>query len=97
LVRADLAAAVTEEGWTAALLLTDLAEIDHAQSVVEDHPMPLAVDTCPLPPMEALAVESVAIPSGCRLVCTTDIRRTRRVVEAVAALLAAQRGQAGQL
>jgi hypothetical protein len=28
------------------------------------------------------------------LLCTNDVRRTRRVVETVAALLAAQRGQA---
>jgi len=41
-----------------------------------------------------LAIESVAVPWGCRLLCTTDVRRTRRVVETVAALLAAQRGQA---
>ena len=46
----------------------------------------------PLKPQKYLkAVESVAVPVGCRLLCTDDVRRTRRVVETVAALLEAQR------
>jgi hypothetical protein len=95
LVPVDLAAAAAEAGWTAAMLVDDLGAIDRARSLAEDHPMPLAVDSSGLPPTEALAVESAAIPSGCRLVCTTDVRRTRRVVEAVAALLAARRHRCG--
>jgi hypothetical protein len=54
--------------------------------------VPLAIDTSAMSTREeALAVESVAVPLGCRLLCTNDVRRTRRVVETVAALLAAQR------
>ena len=91
LVPVGLAAAAAEAGWTAALLVEDLDAIDGARSLAADGHMSLAVDTSGLPPTEALAVESAAIPSGCRLVCTTDVRRTRRVVETVAALLAARR------
>jgi hypothetical protein len=55
----------------------------------------LAIDTSAIATREeALAIESVAVPWGCRLLCTTDVRRTRRVVETIAALLAAQRGRA---
>jgi hypothetical protein len=95
LVPIDLATEAVESGWTVALRLDDLADIDRARSVVDDHRLPLAMDTSAIPtPGEALAVESVAIPSGCRLVCTSDVRRTRRVVETMAALLAARREQA---
>jgi hypothetical protein len=77
-----------------ALLVEDVGEIDRARTVIGDRPVPLAVDTsATATPEEALAIESVAVPWGCRLLCTTDVRRTRRVVETVAALLAAQRGQ----
>lgn len=91
LVPVGLAAAAAEAGWAAAVLVDDLGAIDGARSLAQDSRMPVAVDTSGLPPTEALAVESAAIPSGCRLVCTTDVRRTRRVVETVAALLAARR------
>jgi hypothetical protein len=94
LVPIDLLDAATDSGATVALLIDDVDDIDRARSVVADRPVPLAVDTSAIPTREeALAVESVAVPLGCRLLCTNDVRRTRRVVETVAALLAAQRGQ----
>ncbi len=38
-----------------------------------------------------MAQEAAAIAEGCRIVRTTDVRRTRRVVEVMAALLEARR------
>ena len=94
LVPADLVDAVADTGTTMALLVEDVGEIDRARTLIGDRPVPLAVDTSATAnPEEALAIESVAVPWGCRLLCTTNVRRTRRVVETVAALLAAQRGQ----
>ena len=95
LVPADLVGAVADAGANVSLLVDDVRDIDHARSVVGDRPVPLAIDTSAVSTRdEALAIESVAVPLGCRLLCTNDVRRTRRVVETVAALLAAQRGQA---
>jgi hypothetical protein len=94
LVPLDLVGAAADAGATVALLIDDIGDIDRARSVVGDRPVPLAIDTSAMPtPEEALAVESVAVPLGCRLLCTNDVRRTRRVVETVAALLRAQRGR----
>jgi hypothetical protein len=94
LVPADLVGEVADGGTTVALLVDDVGDIDRARTVIGDRPVPLAVDTsAAATPEEALAIESVAVPWGCRLLCTTDVRRTRRVVETVAALLAAQHGQ----
>jgi hypothetical protein len=94
LVRADLVGAVAGAGTKVALLVDDLGDLERARSVVRDRSVPLAIDTSATATREeALAIESVAIPWGCRLLCTTDVRRTRRVVETVAALLAAQRGR----
>jgi hypothetical protein len=92
LAPAKLMEAAADAGATVALLVDDLADIDRARSQVGDRPVPLAIDTSAMSTREeALAVESVAVPLGCRLLCTNDVRRTRRVVETVAALLAAQR------
>jgi hypothetical protein len=94
LVRADLVGAVADAGTMVALLVDDLGDLERARSVVRDRSVPLAIDTSATATREeALAIESVAIPWGCRLLCTTDVRRTRRVVGTVAALLAAQRGR----
>lgn len=97
LVPADIVGAVADAGAPLALLVDDLGDVERARAVVGDRPVPLAIDTSAMSTREeALAIESVAVPMGCRLLCTSDIRRTRRVVETVAALLAAQRGPAGR-
>ena len=94
MVPADLLGAVADAGGTAALLVDDVGDIDRARTVVGDRPVPLAIDTSAIATREeALAIESVAVTWGCRLLCTTDLRRTRRVVETIAALLAAQGGR----
>ncbi|HKA84329.1 MAG TPA: hypothetical protein VKD21_10730 [Acidimicrobiales bacterium] len=92
LAPAELMKPAADAGVPVALLVDDLTDIDRARAQVGDSPVPLAIDTSGMPTREeALAVESVAVPLGCRLLCTNDVRRTRRVVETVAALLAAQR------
>jgi hypothetical protein len=94
LVPLDLVGAAADAGATVALLIDDIGDVDRARSVVGDRPVPLAIDSSAMSTREeALAVESVAVPLGCRLLCTNDVRRTRRVVETVAALLGAQRGR----
>jgi hypothetical protein len=92
LAPAELMEAAADAGVPLALLVDDLADVDRARSQVRDRPVPLAIDTSAMSTREeALAVESVAVPLGCRLLCTNDVRRTRRVVETFAALLAVQR------
>lgn len=88
---ADLADRAAVERWPAALVVDDLADIEAARVRAESHGFPLAFDTTRLTAADAIAHEAVAISSGCRIVRTTDVRRTRRVVEVLAALLEARR------
>ena len=87
----DLADRAATERWPAALVVDDLADIEAARGAAESHGFPLAIDTTRLTATDAMAHEAVAITSGCRIVRTTDVRRTRRVVEVLAALLEARR------
>src|SRR5690606_23752689 len=91
LVPPDLADRAAAEGWPAAVVVDDLAAIAAARPTADRHGFPLAFDASRLPALEALADEAVALSSGCRIVRTTDVRRTRRVIEVVAALLEARR------
>jgi hypothetical protein len=82
----------TEDGDQAtAVVVDDLAQIDEARAQARRHRRPLAIDTTHMSGDEALATEAVALAAGCRIVRTTDVRRTRRVVEVVAAILEARR------
>jgi hypothetical protein len=87
----DLADRAAAEGWSAAVVADDVAEVEAARVPAESHGFPLALDTTRLTAADAIAQEAVAISSGCRIVRTTDVRRTRRVVEVLAALLEARR------
>jgi hypothetical protein len=87
----DLADRAAGEGWAAALVVDELAQVEAARGVAERHGFPLAIDTTRLAAADAIAHEAVAISSGCRIVRTTDVRRSRRVVEVLAALLEARR------
>jgi hypothetical protein len=88
---ADLAGRAASERWPAALVVDDLADVEAGRGRAENHGFPLAFDTTRLTAADAIAHEAVAISSGCRIVRTTDVRRTRRVVEVLAALLEARR------
>lgn len=91
LIPSDLADRAAAEGWPAAVVVDDLADVAATRAAADRHGLPLAFDTSRLPAAQALADEAVALASGCRIVRTTDVRRTRRVVEVVAALLEARR------
>ncbi|HET6951908.1 MAG TPA: hypothetical protein VFI47_16120 [Acidimicrobiales bacterium] len=78
-----------------ACLVTDVARPATAGAATEALALPLAVDVSAWSGGEALARETLAIAGGCRLVVTSDPRRTRRVVEVMAALLDARRSGAG--
>lgn len=87
----ELADRAADEGWPTALVVDDVADVEAARGTAESHRFPLAIDTTRLTAADAIAHEAVAISSGCRIVRTTDVRRTRRVVEVLAALLEARR------
>lgn len=91
LLRAELVAQVAAAGWAAALLVDGLGDLAAGRQLAERHGLPVAIDTYRLRPVDALAVESAAISAGCRIVISCDVRRTRRVVATVGALLAARR------
>jgi hypothetical protein len=91
LVPPALGPAAVERDWPAAVVVDDVADIAAAREVAAPLGLPLAVDTAGAAEADALAVESVALAEGCRIVRTTDVRRTRRVVEVVAAILEARR------
>jgi hypothetical protein len=74
-----------------AVVVDDVRELSGAAELAERLGVPLAYDAARRPAVDALAQESAALVGGCRLVRTTDVRRTRRVVEVVAALVDARR------
>lgn len=87
----DLAAEARQRGWVAAVVIDDVGELGPAREVAAGLGAPIAVDVSARHEPDALAQESVALAAGCRIVRTIDIRRSRRVVEVVAALLEARR------
>jgi hypothetical protein len=98
LVPPDLLAQVDDEtdetkdrNQAVAVVVDDLAQIDEARAQARRNQRLLAIDTTRMSGDEALAVEAVALAAGCRIFRTTDVRRTRRVVEVVAAVLEARR------
>jgi hypothetical protein len=91
LVPADVVADVAVADGPVAVVIDDVGHLERARAVAERHGVALAVDVTARVSAGAMALESAAIAGGCRVVCTADVRRTRRVVETVAALLAARR------
>ena len=91
LVPADVVADVAMADGPVAVVIDDVGHLERARAVAERHGLALAIDVTARVSAGAMALESAAIAGGCRVVCTADVRRTRRVVETVAALLAARR------
>jgi hypothetical protein len=91
LVPHDVVAAAVAEGLPVAVVVDDVAELAGAAPQADALGVPLAFDAGRRAEADAAAQEATALASGCRIVRTTDIRRTRRVVEVVAALLEARR------
>jgi hypothetical protein len=91
LVQADVVADIAMADGPVAVVIDDVGHLGRARAVAERHGVALAIDVTGRVSAGAMAIESAAIAGGCRVVCTADVRRTRRVVETVAALLAARR------
>lgn len=91
LVPPALGPAAVERGWPTALVVDDVAALGDAREAAVALEVPIAIDTAGRPEADALAAESVALAEGCRIVRTSDVRRTRRVVEVVTAVLEARR------
>lgn len=76
---------------TVAVVIDDLADLADARAVADHEQLALAVDATRWTGPEAMGREAAAIGEGCRIVCTNDVRRSRRVAEVMAAILAARR------
>jgi hypothetical protein len=77
-------------GVAIAVLVDDLAALAEARAVADHHGLPLAIDAAAWTGPEAVGREAAAVALGCRLIRTADVRRSRRVAEVMAAILAAR-------
>jgi len=69
-----------------------VSDLRTGRDTLDDDPgRPVALDVTHLSGVDAVSEESLGLAVGLRLVRTTDVRRTRRVVEVMAHLLAARR------
>lgn len=69
-----------------------VTDVRTGRDALDDDPgRPVALDVTHLSGVDAVSEESLGLAVGVRLVRTTDVRRTRRVVEVMAHLLAARR------
>jgi hypothetical protein len=91
LVPPGLAAEAHGRGWAVSVVVDDVGGLGEALGTGRRLQVPVAIDTSRRSADDALAQESVGLAAGCRIVRTTDVRRSRRVVEVVAALLEARR------
>lgn len=73
------------------VVVDDLADLTAARAVAERLRLPLAFDSTGWSSAAAIAREAAAVAEGCRLIRTTDVRRSRRVAEVMAAILGARR------
>jgi len=79
------------EASAVAVVVDDLAAVSAARDVARRLGAPLAIDASRWSGPEAVGREAAAVSLGCRLIRTADVRRSRRVAEVMAALLAARR------
>lgn len=92
--RPDVIAALgghADLGAARAVIADDPGEVAAARALADDQATVLALDASRWSGPEAMAREAAAIAEGCRLVRTGDVRRSRRVAEAMAAILGARR------
>lgn len=92
LVAPDLADRLAGEGNAAALavVVDDLGAVVAASAVAGHLGLPVAVDASRWSGPEAVGREAAAVALGCRLIRTTDVRRSRRVAEVMGAILVAR-------
>jgi len=72
-------------------LVDQVADVPEARSQAERRGTAVAFDSSALSSAAAIGCEAAAIAEGCRLLRTGDVRRSRRVAEVMAAILAARR------
>lgn len=72
-------------------VVDDLREVGAARDAAAAHRVPLAFDATRWAGDEAIARESAAVLEGCRVLRTSDVRRSRRIAAAMTALLEARR------
>jgi len=82
-------AVAPSSAWPVAVLVDSAAA--GRDTVVEDPDRPVAIDVTGLSGPDAVSEESLALAVGVRVIRTSDVRRTRRVVEVMDHLLAARR------
>lgn len=87
----ELAHRAEGEGWPAAVLVRSAGAVAAAR----DHSLPVALDATLWSGADAVAQEALALAAGCRILRTVDVRRSRRVVEVMAAILEARRPSVG--
>ena len=80
---------------TIVALVDDLAGVAEARAAAGEAGVPLAFDSSRWSAADAIAREAAAVAEGCRILRTTDVRRSRRVAEVMAAILEARRPPAG--
>jgi hypothetical protein len=73
------------------VVVDDPADVPATRAQAERWGVPLAYDSTRWSGAAAIAREAAAVADGCRLLRTTDVRRSRRVAEVTGALLAARR------
>jgi hypothetical protein len=76
------------------VVVGDPADVPAARADAERWGLPLAFEAIRWSGAAATAREAAAVAGGCRLLRTTDVRRSRRVAEVTGALLAARRPDA---
>jgi hypothetical protein len=76
-------------------LVDDLAGIADARVTAGRAGVPLGFDSSRWSAADAIAREAAAVAEGCRILRTTDVRRSRRVAEVMTAILEARRPPAG--
>jgi hypothetical protein len=73
------------------VVVDDPADVPATRAQAERWGVPLAYDSTRWSGAAAIAREAAAVADGCRLLRTSDVRRSRRVAEVTGALLAARR------
>jgi hypothetical protein len=76
-----------------AVIVAELSELPAASELACGLGLPLAVDVTRWSGPDAVGRESAAVALGCRVIRTSDVRRSRRVAEVMTALLAARRNE----
>ncbi|HEY7071033.1 MAG TPA: hypothetical protein VH479_13000 [Acidimicrobiales bacterium] len=84
---------VESDAGSVGVVVDDLAELPAARELACGRGLALAVDVTRWSGPDAVGREAAAVALGCRVIRTGDVRRSRRVAEVMAALLAARRDE----